>query len=221
MRKPFLFVPLALVLVMGMAPSVFGQVRENKVIDSCGDVSLRVGDAAYTYVDKNGNQCTNATPGAAGATAEKQDEQTVILGEIRDEAASGLPVPTVGQATATGGTTGCDQVTTASTNAKSCGTAPTAWYGMRVLNTSTTIAWLRRYNTAGTPTCSSATGYVDSIPIPPASASGRVGGIVERLAVPETSKFTTGLGWCVTGGSSSTDSTSAPAGIYIEVYKKQ
>lgn len=125
------------------------------------------------------------------------------------------------RAAATNGTTGCLILSAASTNAQSCGTAPTAWYGGRIFNTTTTVYYLRRYNTAGTPTCSSATGFIDAIPIPPASAAGSVGGFIQSLTVGETATFTTGLGWCITGGSSSTDNTNAAVGIFGEIYKKQ
>lgn len=110
-------------------------------------------------------------------------------------------------------------VTTASTNAGTGKASAGNFYGVvRAINTTTTIAYLRLYDLAANPTCSSATGFIESIPIPPAAAAGGAGGI----AVPEIlpTQYATGIAYCVTGGGTSTDNTSAPAGIYIKfVYK--
>ncbi len=89
---------------------------------------------------------------------------------------------------------------------------------LRPLNTTTTVAYLRMYNLAAAPTCSSATGYVESIPVPPASAAGLVGGFVAEQSFGQA--YSTGIAYCLTGGGSSTDNTNAPAGIYPGILYK-
>lgn len=115
----------------------------------------------------------------------------------------------------TGGTA-CVLITTAATNATNCkGSAGRAMY-IRAINTTATLAYLRLYNLASAPTCSSATGFVESIPIP-ASTSGA--GFSESMA-PFGQAFATGIGFCVTGGGSSTDNTNAGAAIYLKILYK-
>lgn len=110
------------------------------------------------------------------------------------------------------------QGTTASTNATSCKASAGNMYGFRFINTSTTIAYVRLYNLATAPTCSSATGYVETIPVPPAGAAGGAAGIVDSAPLPLG--YTTGIGLCVTGGSTSTDNTNAPTGVFVTVKYK-
>src|SRR5678816_4564840 len=113
------------------------------------------------------------------------------------------------QAVAFGGDTACAVVSTASTNAFNCATAAANMYELSAVNTTGTLAYLRLYNTASSPTCSSATGFVQSIPVP-ASTTGA--GVVKTYPVGRA--FATGVSGCITGGGSSTDNTNAPAGVY-------
>jgi hypothetical protein len=106
----------------------------------------------------------------------------------------------------------------ASTNATSVKGSAGTVYGYSLTNTTTTIYYLRMYNTSSAPTCSSATGYVSSIPIPPAAASGGAGG--REITKNIGQAFTTGIGFCVTGGASSTDNTSAATGVFVEILYK-
>jgi TRAP-type C4-dicarboxylate transport system substrate-binding protein len=69
-------------------------------------------------------------------------------------------------------TSTCYLITTASTNATSCKTTPGNNFGFRAINASGTIAYLRFYNLAAAPTCSSATGFIESVPIS-AAAGGK------------------------------------------------
>lgn len=140
---------------------------------------------------------------------------------IQTAAESQEDVPVNAKAIATGGTSGCAVLSTASTNATSCATAAAGFYGYELLNTTTTVYYLRLYNLATSPTCSSATGFVRSIPIPPASTSGLVGGAIAMRTIPNTASFTTGLAYCITGGSTSTDNTNAAAGIFGAIEFKQ
>jgi hypothetical protein len=114
--------------------------------------------------------------------------------------------------------TPCYHTTTASTNAISCADATANLYGVRAISTSTTLAYLRLYNLAAAPTCSSATGFIVTIPIKPSAASSAE---VTELDNILPINFTTGIGFCVTGGASSTDNTNATAGIYLTLKYKE
>lgn len=101
---------------------------------------------------------------------------------------------------------------TASTNATNCASAAAKFFGGRFINTSTTIAYLRLYNLSSSPTCSSSTGFIETIPVPPAASAGQAGGWVDisSMGVP----YGTGLGFCITGGGANNDNTNAPAGVF-------
>ena len=105
-------------------------------------------------------------------------------------------------------------VTTASTNSQQIGTSTVrSLCDIQAFNTTTTISYLRLYDASAAPTCSSATGFINSYPIPPASAAGGVGGF--SIPFPSAKSLTNGLGYCVTGGGDSTNNTNGQAGIYI------
>jgi hypothetical protein len=114
----------------------------------------------------------------------------------------------------TGGGTPYTFVTTASTNSQSIKASAGTLTDIQAFNTTTTISFLRLYDSAGAPTCSSATGFINSYPIPPAGSAGLVGGFAIPLGAFGKA-FVNGLGFCVTGGGSSTDASPAQAGIYI------
>lgn len=119
---------------------------------------------------------------------------------------------------ATGAATECPIVSLASTNATNCKSSAGNFYGYELYNTTTTVYCLRLYNLASAPTASSATGWIRSIPIPPASSAGLVGGIVALSPIPVN--YTVGIGYVITGGCSSTDNTNAASGIYGKVLIK-
>lgn len=98
----------------------------------------------------------------------------------------------------------------ASTNSANVKASAGNVYGIHVVNTTATVYYLRLYNASGAPTCSSATGFVETIPIP-ASTTGA--GI--SIAFPVGKAFTTGIAHCITGGGSSTDNTNAATGVYV------
>jgi hypothetical protein len=87
-------------------------------------------------------------------------------------------------ASTTDATVECPIVSAATNNATNCKASPGNLYGYEIYNTTTTTYYLRLYNTASAPTCSSATGFVRSIPIPAASAAGQGGGEVLLGAPP-------------------------------------
>lgn len=147
----------------------------------------------------------SALPGAAQTTIRAQDPTTLAPVMFGDATALAARVV---QATATE----CVVLSAASTNSTNCKATAGTWYGYDLINTTTTIYYLRLYNTAGAPTCSSATGFIRSIPIPPASSAGGAGGAIRIAAVPVA--YATGIGYCLTGGSSSTDNTNAATGVF-------
>lgn len=104
----------------------------------------------------------------------------------------------------------------ASTNSTSVKGSAGNVYGYTLLNTTSTIYYLRMYNSSSAPTCSSATGFVESIPIPHNSGNGA--GIELPTFVPQG--FTTGIGYCITGGAGSTDNTNAAVGVFVRILYK-
>lgn len=116
------------------------------------------------------------------------------------------------------GASGCAIVSAASTNATNCKNAAGNVYGMYVVNTTTTVYYLRTYNTSSSPTCSSATGFIQSWPIPPAAASGQAGGF--SFSFPTGRAFSTGISYCLTAGAGSTDNTNAATGVFGELLYK-
>jgi len=111
-----------------------------------------------------------------------------------------------------GGATPCYLVSTASTNSTNCKNAAGQIYGYDFVNTTATIYYLRLYNASSAPTCSSATGFIRTIPIL------ATGGIARDISVGEA--YATGIGFCLTGGGSSTDNTNAAAGVYVTIHYK-
>jgi hypothetical protein len=109
----------------------------------------------------------------------------------------------------------CILVSAASTNSTNCKNASGNVYGFRFVNTTATIYYLRMYNSSSAPTCSSATGFVEAIPIP-ASTSGAGFAFLE----PMGEAYTTGISFCFTGGSSSTDNTNAATGVFGTILYK-
>jgi len=110
---------------------------------------------------------------------------------------------------AAGGATPVSVISAASTNSTSVKGSAGTLYSVTLVNTTATLYYLRLYNSAAAPTCSSATGYVATIPVP-ASTTGA--GVVIPLSVGAA--FSTGIGYCITGGPTSTDNTNAAVGIY-------
>ena len=106
----------------------------------------------------------------------------------------------------------------ASTNSTNVLNAAGTVYHYSLSNTTTTVYYLRMYNSASAPTCSSATGFVESIPIPPASAAGQVGGRERIMNIGQA--FTTGISYCITASSGSTANDAAAAGVFVTILYK-
>jgi hypothetical protein len=105
--------------------------------------------------------------------------------------------------------------TAASTNATSVKASAGTLCDLAVINTTATLAYLKLYDSASAPTCSSATGLKHVYPVP-ANTSGA--GFVRALAVGEA--YAGGIAYCVTGGGADTDATNAPAGVFVEASYK-
>jgi len=149
---------------------------------------------------------TNAAVETGGNLASIASNTTALANAI------GSPIP----AATTGGVTGYGLQTGASTNSTLVSTGAHTLLGINLINTSTTIYYLRMYDASGAPTCSSATGFTRTWPVPPAAASGGAGGIAVHLPIQGVA-FANGLGFCVTGGPSSTDNTNAATGVFINL----
>jgi hypothetical protein len=96
--------------------------------------------------------------------------------------------------------------TTAAVASGLCRNTEAVIKGIRFVNISAMPAFLRLYNTSSTPICSSATGFVESIPIPP-----NYSGIVDLVT---NFRYSQGVGYCVTGGGANNNNTAPPAGVY-------
>jgi uncharacterized cupin superfamily protein len=116
----------------------------------------------------------------------------------------------------TNGASTCVVQSAASTNSTNCKGSAGLLYGVEVLNTTSTLYYLRLYNASSAPTCSSATGFIRTIPIPHGTGAGA--GVANFYTVGET--YGTGLGFCLTGGGSSTDNTNAATGVYVTLHYK-
>jgi hypothetical protein len=190
-------------VTMGNGASGTGVQRVTLASDSTGQVALAAGSATIGALTANQSVNNNQWNGAALASP---DANSYVIS------------PNAATATSGAAASACNILSAASTNATSCKGSAGNLYGYEIYNTSTTVYYLRLYNLASAPTCSSATGFIRTIPIPPASAAGGVGGAVSNYSVPVN--FGTGIGYCITAGSSSTDNTSAATGVFGEVRYK-
>ena len=103
--------------------------------------------------------------------------------------------------------------TTAGTNSTSIKGSAGVLYHVVAINPTATLAYLRLYDSATAPTCSSATGVRHVYPVP-ANTSGA--GFVIPTAGPAGEAYVNGIGFCVTGAGGDTDMTNAPAGVFVE-----
>jgi hypothetical protein len=103
----------------------------------------------------------------------------------------------------------------ASTNSTNVKNGAGTVYHYSLSNTTATKYYLRMYNLSSAPTCSSATGFVESIPIP-ASTDG--GGRERPQNIGQA--FTTGISYCITASSGSTANDNAAAGVFVSILYK-
>jgi len=175
---------------------------------------LNVNDAQVSGTATSVNNGTTDA-GTQRVTLSSDSTGQVKLATGANLAGEIVPVAT---ATTTDTTLRCTLASAASTNATNCKASAGNIYGFRFVNTTTTIYYLRMYNLTTSPTCSSATGFIESIPIPPAGAAGQAGGIVSMEPLGEG--YGTGIAFCFTGGSSSTDNTNAATGVFGTILYK-
>lgn len=203
MKKLF----LAIVLVALLPRASFGQAITSVDIGKKADAAI-TGDAAGSlvghirYLDKVFADIWDS--------ANHRIKISVDNGSLTDSNNLAL-TSLMATALATGAHLECPIVSAASNNATSCKATPGNLYGFELYNTTTTVYYLKLYNLAASPTCSSATGFIRSIPFPPASTAGQVGGVARPLPMPVN--YATGIAYCITGGSSSTDNSNAATGL--------
>ena len=165
-------------------------------------------DTAASSADTDGDYATlNSDANGALWTTNSAIEGTRLRATLYDSGGNEIVVPTAGLTHYA--------AATASTNCTSVEASSGTVYHYSLTNTTSTIYYLRMYNLASAPTASSATGFVESIPIP-ANTSG--GGRERPMNIGQA--FTTGIAYCITGGASSTDNTNAAAGVFVSILYK-
>jgi hypothetical protein len=245
MKRSLLLLALAAIAVLGLQYTAVGQGITTAITSSL-EGALRplhvalvnpATDALVAYVtDARGAGATNsdtlrtatasdspevATLGATGdaaATAGSTGSLSAKLRLLTSQVADAVTALQAIDDDQTGGTE-CPVVSAASTNATNCKASPGRVLGIYLLNTTTTTYYLRTYNLSTSPTCSSATGFRQSYPIPPATAAGQVGGFSFPMP-PAGIAFGTGIGFCLTGGSDSTNNTNAATGVFGTIVYK-
>lgn len=200
--------------LMGNGATGTGAIRVSIANDSTGIVALTTGSAQIGHLEANQSSNTaqiNGVTPLMGAGNGGTGSQRVNIATDQLIIPAYLGTSTV----STDAATGCYLQSAGTTNSTSCKGSAGNFYGVRAVNTTATLYYLRLYNSSGAPTCSSATGFIETIPIP-ASATGA--GIMAVLPIPIN--YGTGIGFCFTGGGSSTDNTNAATGVYLTLYYK-
>lgn len=191
-------------------------------VNASNQLSVSLDGSTATNISTNTAQMNGVTVSMGNGVSGTGVQRVTLASDSTGQVALAAGSNTIGNVGAlpvtSGGTSVCYLTSGASNNATNCKNAAGQLYGYDLINTTTTIYYLRIYNLSASPTCSSATGFVRTIPIPPASAAGGAGGIARSLAVGEA--YGTGLGFCLTGGGSSTDNTNAATGVYVTLNYK-
>lgn len=104
-------------------------------------------------------------------------------------------------------------LTTASTNSNSVKGSPGQMIAVMAVNTTTTVYYLKFYDTTVAPTCNTAA-VKFTMPIP-YGTSNAGGGFA--IAFPQPVQFLNGIGICVTAGIADNDNTDAATGIAIDI----
>jgi hypothetical protein len=195
-------------------------------IASVGDIGLSAdaacgsdtGTCSLIALFKRMNQNASA-PAPAGTNhigSVGIDAGTEIMGKVGiDQTTPGTTNAVQTIAGTTGGATPYTYDSAASNNSTSMKASAGNLYNITAVNTTGTLYYLRIYDTASGPTCSSATGLKLKYPIP-ASATGN--GL--SVTVNQGIAFSTGIGFCITAGSASNDNTSAATGVFLSAAYK-
>lgn len=117
-------------------------------------------------------------------------------------------------AEATGGATPNYYISTASNNSTNIKASAGQVYSITVVNVTAALKYIRLYNTSSAPTCTSGTGVVFYSPIPGSTTNP----VPLTFSMAVGRSFSTGIGFCITGGSGVTDNTSTAAGDVILNY---
>lgn len=150
---------------------------------------------------------------------------TKILNPTREVDSTGTEIndtinharKTTVQAITTGGATPYHLITAASTNSTLISTGAHTLLSLQLSGLNATAGWLRAYDLAAAPTCSSSTGAVHSWPV--IGSATQQGGLI--IALPAQGEaYLLGLAFCFTGGSADTDNTSGPSGVSINASYK-
>lgn len=187
------------------------------VVPGTGATALgKAEDAAHTTGDTGVAILCRRIDSAASSAGTSGDYATVdcdsagrtrVAATIFDSSGNEVTFPTAGLTSYLS--------SAASTNATSVKGSAGTVYGYNLINTTSTLYYLRMYNLSSAPTCSSSTGFVQSIPIP-ASTSGAGVQIQKNIG----QAFTTGIAFCLTGGAGSTDNTNAATGVFVDILYK-
>jgi hypothetical protein len=115
-------------------------------------------------------------------------------------------------AVTSGGETSFHVLSAASNNATLVSTGAHTLYDLEIVGTNTAVADVRIYDSASSPTCSSATGVIRNYPV--ITTSGLESGVVVPIP-PQGIKITNGLAYCITGANADNDNTNAPTGVNV------
>jgi hypothetical protein len=221
---------------LALDATLTGGTQQSKITDGTNVATVKAASTAAGATDKalvvavspNNSvavtgtfwQATQPVSGTVSITANSSVNNNQWNGAAvaSPDANSYVISPNAATATSGAAASACNILSAATNNATNCKASAGNLYGYELYNTTTTVYYLRLYNLSASPTCSSATGFIRTIPIPPAAAAGQVGGAVSNYAVPVN--FGTGIGFCITAGSSSTDNTSAATGVFGEIRYK-
>lgn len=195
----------------------FGRIYVNAAPYDAAGAALAVLANPYHVQPGYGGVAAVAGNGVSGTGVQRVTIASDSTGQVALAAGTAFVGQAAGVATATvtNTTAPCYITSAASTNATNCKASAGNLYSIQAINTTATLYFLRLYNLASAPTCSSATGFVRTVPLP-ASATGA--GVVIPQDVGEG--FATGIGFCLTGGGASTDNTSAATGVYLTLLYK-
>jgi hypothetical protein len=207
--------PAALSSLAFAADNLAVTVGSGKTL-GCKDVSAVcymyhiIVDTTATALGTTGNPFITAGAGTAGTPA---GGVMTIQG-----ATSMTPINTTSTVATTGGCTPYHLAggTAASTNSTSIKGSVGTLCVITAINTTATIVYLKVYDSASAPTCSSATNIKHVFPIP----SGTSGNGFVLPVGPYGEAYANGIGYCVTGGGGDTDNTNAVTGIFVEASYK-
>jgi hypothetical protein len=115
-------------------------------------------------------------------------------------------------ASASGGATPYHVGSAASNNSTNVKASAGTVYDLTIINTTTTLGDFRFYDSASAPTCSSATGVVNNLPVQSNVISPGL-----HLNYPGGKLFANGISFCYTGAVADNDNTNAATGVQINI----